>query len=189
MSISVQTANPSVFFASATSTLSSAASSGLFTANLVSACQSIGITNTATVIGSTTSGLQIIQPPTINPTFRPSVNITNIELTSKFGLWSIETIVGITIIGFIFVSSILYYCYHHNLSSIINDNYNHLRVSTVDGKDVNMEDVNINSYNTITDDICDINDVDLVIDDRVIDDRVIDVIPSVENDYQIIVNE
>jgi hypothetical protein len=123
MTITVQTANPALFFASATSTLSGAASSGLFTANLVSSCQSLGITNTATVIGATTSGLQIIQPPTISPTFSPSLNITHIGLTSKNLFWNVETIVSISVFGSIFVLFIMYYCYHRNLSDIIVNYY------------------------------------------------------------------
>ena len=160
MSITVQTANPSLFFASATNTLSSAASSGLFTANLVSACQSIGITNTATVIGATTSGLQIIQPPTISPTFSPSLNITHIGFTSKFTFWNVETIVSISVFGSIFVLFIMYYYYHRNLSYIMTNSY------------IIPENID-NNYKTINDDnsIC-INDIDIVVDlsDNIVDD-------------------
>jgi len=206
MSITVQTANPASFFASATSTLSSAASSGLFTANLVSACQSIGITNTATVIGATTSGLQIIQPPTITPTFSPTLNITHVGLTSKFTFWNIETIVSISVFGSIFIFFIMYYCYHRNLSDIIASHYQAKTViplSLLDSQNIDAscsylpvnDDIVINS-----DDILLIDNIDsgftddtLLIDNTVIDNTIIDVIPQTvslnDNDYQIIVNE
>ena len=218
MTITVQTANPASFFASATSTLSGAASSGLFTANLVSSCQSLGITNTATVIGATTSGLQIIQPPTISPTFSPSLNITHVGLTSKNLFWNVETIVSISVFGSIFVLFIMYYCYHRNLSDIIVNPYSVKTIipfCVLDSQ--NIDDFPVNADIVInSDDILlidsdlidsglidshlidsDLIDNDLIdsdlIDSDLIDSDLIDVIPLSltlnDNDYQIIVNE
>jgi hypothetical protein len=110
LAISVQTANPAIFFAAASTNLANAASSGLFTANLQSACSAMGIVNavsSATVIGATASGLTIIQPanssaipssmPTTKPDTNPKINeITNNQIALAVCLTVV--CVGITII-------------------------------------------------------------------------------------------
>ena len=110
LAISVQTANPAIFFAAASTNLANAASSGLFTANLQSACSAMGIVNavsSATVIGATASGLIIIQPanstaiPSSMPTTKPDTNPKiNENTNNQIALAVCLTVVcvGITII-------------------------------------------------------------------------------------------
>ena len=125
INIIVQTANPNTFFSQASADLATAASSGSFTANLQSACQSLGVINavsTATVTGASAFALVIILPPTFIPTPSPTNN--NAESgTLSSGHLSVGDIIAATIMsafGALLLFCGLYY-YHRNYLQIIYD--------------------------------------------------------------------
>ena len=97
LTISVQSANPLAYFTAATNSLASAASSGLFTANLMSSCAALGLANavsSATVTGASTSGLTIIQPPTMAPTA-----LTNRPIVNRPDLVPTNIVIIVVVIG------------------------------------------------------------------------------------------
>jgi len=154
LTISVQTSNPGAFFSVASTLLSSAASSGTFTTTLLNVCQQLGVTGaitTASVIGAVASGLNIIGPPTIRPTYYPSIisNSSNISAKSKFEteyiiIGSIMAIFG----SFVILSGLYYYHYYrtdgsNKYTSIYTENENNIanEIDDVVGKIDNMSGV------------------------------------------------
>ena len=141
LSIVVMTANPAIFFAAASSNLAAAASSGSFTANLQSECQSLGVVNavsSATVTGASASGLVIILPPTQGPTQGPIQGPTqgptqnNGQNVASKKLLSAGDIAAATIMS-VFGCVMLFfglYWYHYNYLQIIYDSNPYSNVNT-----------------------------------------------------------
>ena len=138
LSITVQTSNPAIFFNAASATLTQAASSGLFTANLQSACASLGLVNavsTATVTGASASGLQVISPPTFTPTLMPTNNGTNLVNTVKYSLWTPGFIACVVIIGTGVLIMIIVKAMSYKIKQELTDNvvpFSPLQQQTVD---------------------------------------------------------
>ena len=137
LSIVVMTANPAIFFAAASANLAAAASSGSFTANLQSACQSLGVVNsvsTATVIGALASGLIIILPPTASPTTGPTQGPTqnngqSVASTKSLSAGDIAAATIMSVFGCVMLICGLYW-YHYNYLQIIYDSNPYSNVNT-----------------------------------------------------------
>ena len=168
LTISVQTSNPGAFFSVASASLSSAASSGTFTTTLLNACQQLGVTGaitSASVIGAVASGLNIIAPPTIHPTYYPSIlsNSSNVSVTSKLKteyiiIGSIMAIFG----SFVILSGLYYYHYYRTDGS---NKYKNIVIADNDANIVSEIDV----VDSKTDVISAIDDIiDLSVDDSII---------------------
>jgi len=151
LTISVQTSNPGAFFSVALTLLSSAASSGTFTATLLNVCQLLGVTGaitTASVIGAVASGLNIIGPPTIRPTYYPSIISNSSNISAKSKLETEYIIIGsiMAIFGsFVILSGLYYYHYYrtdgsNKYASIYTENENNIanELDEVVGKIDNM---------------------------------------------------
>ena len=114
LSISVVTANPAAFFTTASNNLAIASSNGLLASNLVSACNTLGVTGpvaSAVVVGATASNLIVIviMPPTLNPSPRPStIAAVNTSSNKDLSPGNIAVIVVMScIVGLI--AGIIYY--------------------------------------------------------------------------------
>ena len=150
LSIVVMTANPAIFFAAASANLAAAASSGSFTANLQSACQSLGVVNsvsTATVIGALASGLIIILPPTASPTTGPTQGPTqnngqSVASTKSLSAGDIAVATIMSVFGCVMLICGLYW-YHYNYLQIIYDSnpYSNVNTSSAIGSSNNDNDI------------------------------------------------
>lgn len=137
LTIAVPAANPAAFFATASTNLAAAASSGSFTVDLQSACQSLGVVNavsSATVTGTSTAGLVVILPPTASPTQSPTQNNGQTFASNRKQLLSAGDIAAATIMSVFGCIMLLYglYYYHYNYLRIIYDNnqYSNINASS-----------------------------------------------------------
>ena len=135
LTIAVPAANPAAFFATASTNLAAAASSGSFTVDLQSACQSLGVVNavsSAIVTGTSTAGLVVILPPTASPTQSPTQNNGQTFASNRKQLLSAGDIAAATIMSIFGCIMLLYglYYYHYNYLRIIYDNNQYSNVNT-----------------------------------------------------------
>ena len=213
LSIVVMTANPAIFFAAASANLAAAASSGSFTANLQSACQSLGVVNsvsTATVIGALASGLIIILPPTASPTTGPTQGPTqnngqSVASTKSLSAGDIAAATIMSVFGCVMLICGLYW-YHYNYLQIIYDSnpYSNVNTSSAIGSSNNDNDIvddedkqNINPDNSDIALLVDVIPTEPVLTIETSQNDIINESPvnindiniEIKNDYEIIVQD
>ena len=207
------TANPAIFFAAASANLAAAASSGSFTANLQSACQSLGVVNsvsTATVIGALASGLIIILPPTASPTTGPTQGPTqnngqSVASTKSLSAGDIAAATIMSVFGCVMLICGLYW-YHYNYLQIIYDSnpYSNVNTSSAIGSSNNDNDIvddedkqNINPDNSDIALLVDVIPTEPVLTIETSQNDIINESPvnindiniEIKNDYEIIVQD